>query len=383
MDRNLLPKKVCGRSQRHPGCSYAKNPQSWNVYSKENIARVKADEAAAAAREAADDERMQEYDAARRAAILRGQTPPPFPEKTSTNDATWKGDRHGRAHDGKRRKLAGEDDTDMDIRLARTAGDEAAAGDKKMLKLRNTASDAPLQDHAGHINLFPVDEKTFKRQKNAEAEKEKERKAKALEDQYTMRFSNAAGKEGLSQPWYSTSQQRQPAKEPKAVVAYDKFGTTNVWGEEDPGRKERQISRLNAADPLYLMQAGVAETARVNAARKKAAQEQERQLREAQATQEKEEKRIRHEKRKRAEYGELEESSKEEHRRGSRGERSSHRHRHHHSGRSREEKEHKSSHRRDRRRSRSLSPDRGDGRHHDRHRDRHHSSRRTSRQDER
>ncbi|OAL45066.1 hypothetical protein IQ07DRAFT_591905 [Pyrenochaeta sp. DS3sAY3a] len=374
MPLNLLPKK------------------SWNVYSKENIARVKADEAAAAAREAADDERMQEYDAARRAALLRGQTPPPFPEPTSTNDATWKGDRHGRAHDGRRRKLAGEDDTDMDIRLAKTAGEEAAAGDTKMLKLRNTASDAPLQDHAGHINLFPVDEKTFKRQKNAEAEKEKERKAKAFEDQYTMRFSNAAGKEGLSKPWYSTSEQRQPAKEPKAAAAYDKFSTTNVWGEEDPGKKERSIARLNATDPLHLMQAGLAETARVDAARKKAAREQERQVREAQATQEREEKRIRHEKRKRAEYGELKESSKEEQRRGSRGERSSHRHRHHHhSGRSREEEEHKSSHRRDRRRTRSRSPDQGDGRHHDRHRDRdhdrhrdgRHSSRRTSRQDER
>ena len=112
---------------------------------------------------------MQAVDAARRAAILRGQTPPPLPEDNKTTK-----DRSGRAdkrdgHDRKRRRLAGEDDTDRDIRLATstTAPKGDIGPDARLLKLRKPTSDAPLTDHAGNINLFPVDLKeAMKREKN-------------------------------------------------------------------------------------------------------------------------------------------------------------------------------------------------------------------------
>ncbi|CCF31962.1 hypothetical protein CH063_00727, partial [Colletotrichum higginsianum] len=52
--------------------------KSWNVYNADNIARVRRDEAAAKAKEEAEEQRMQEVDAERRLAILRGEAPPPL-----------------------------------------------------------------------------------------------------------------------------------------------------------------------------------------------------------------------------------------------------------------------------------------------------------------
>ncbi|KAJ4408597.1 hypothetical protein N0V91_003249 [Didymella pomorum] len=228
--------------------------KSWNVYNAANIARVKADEEAAAAREHAADQRMQELDAERRAAILRGRTPPPEPEEDSLEGGRSRRDRHG--HDKKRRKLRGEDDTDMDIRLAASVtkpkdGDEESA---RVLRLRKPASDAPLTDHAGHIDLFPVDIKeAIKREKNTEAEKEKRNKEQAFEDQYTMRFSNAAGKNGLDQPWYTAQQRTTRAAEDSAVL-YPELENKNVWGNEDPRRKEREQARISSNDPFAFMQ---------------------------------------------------------------------------------------------------------------------------------
>ncbi|KAF3041198.1 hypothetical protein E8E11_004977 [Didymella keratinophila] len=229
--------------------------KSWNVYNPANIARVKADEEAAAAAEHAADQRMQELDAERRAAILRGRTPPPLPEEDNLEDSRSRRDRHG--HDKKRRKLRGEDDTDMDIRLAASATKprDGDAEDTKVLRLRKLASDAPLTDHAGHIDLFPVDIKeAIKHEKNAEAEKEKRKKEQAFEDQYTMRFSNAAGKDGLEQPWYTAQQRTARAAGEESAVLYPALENKNVWGNEDPRRKERELARISSNDPFAFMQ---------------------------------------------------------------------------------------------------------------------------------
>lgn len=51
--------------------------KSWNVYNTDNVERVRCDEAKAAEREELEEQRMQEIDAARRTALLRGETPPP------------------------------------------------------------------------------------------------------------------------------------------------------------------------------------------------------------------------------------------------------------------------------------------------------------------
>ncbi|CBY01949.1 hypothetical protein LEMA_P007360.1 [Plenodomus lingam JN3] len=263
--------------------------KSWNVYNADNIARVKADEAAAAAREAADEQRMQELDAERRAAILRGRTPPPLPESTTSDGRGQRRARDEGGRERKRRKLAGEDDTDMDIRLASKALPKTEEyNEAKILKLRSTLSDAPLTDHAGHIDLFPVDMKeAIKREKNAEVEKEKRKKEKALEDQYTMRLSNAAGKGGISQPWYTADQKSAPtAGKDQELTAYSGFEEKDVWGNEDPRRKERQQARISTSDPFALMQKAQAQLQRSKLDKKKWAEERDRELRELRATQE-------------------------------------------------------------------------------------------------
>jgi hypothetical protein len=314
---------------------------------------------------------MQELDAQRRAAILRGQTPPPLPEEASTThlDARESRDRDERGHGRKRRRLAGEDDTDMDMRLAKsiTAPGDDDKHDAHIFKLRSTASDAPLQDHAGHIDLFPVDmNEVLKREKNAEAEREKRKKEKALEDQYTMRFSNAAGRGGTEQPWY-TAQQRPPrdkGKLPDAAqdtAAYEGFVNKDVWGNEDPRRKEREQARISSSDPFAFMQQAQAQLKKAKRDKKLWVEERNRELQELRATQEQEDDGSRSHKRKRRDH--YDENDR------TRRSTTSSRHKHHRRSRShsRDRHDHKSSRRSERRPSRSRSGERG--RHRHEHRD--------------
>lgn len=226
---------------------------------------------------------MQELDAERRAAILRGRTPPPLPDGVDAEDGKRKRDRDG-GHDRKRRKLKGEDDTDADIRLAasmtKPRGDDE--DDAKVLKLRKPASDAPLTDHAGHIDLFPVDMKeSLKREKNAEAEKEKRKKEQAFEDQYTMRFSNAAGRDGLGKPWY-TAQHNAGRVTDDSTQALDYPGLENkdVWGNEDPRRREREQARISSNDPFAFMQKAQTQLKKSKEDKKKWADDRKRELKE-------------------------------------------------------------------------------------------------------
>jgi hypothetical protein len=343
--------------------------KSWNVYNSDNIARVKADEAAAAAREAAHDQRMQELDAERRAAILRGRTPPPLPQEPPTKVPTSRrtGDTDERGRDRKRRKLAGEDDTDMDIRVAKsiTARPKDETEDVRVLKLRSTATDAPLQDHAGHIDLFPLDMKdAIKRERNAEAEKEKRKKEKAIEDQYTMRFSNAAGKGGVDRPWYAAVQKpvQDTAKQDAAI--YEGFVNKDVWGNEDPRRKDREQARISTNDPFAFMQKAQAQLKKSKQDRKQWAEERDRELRELRSAQEREERRTRHLKRKRREVDDDEPRTSKDARSSSH---QKYRHRSRSRSRSRDRHEHRSSHR-DKRQTHVKSRDRDGDRL--RHRDR-------------
>ncbi|RMZ66132.1 homocitrate synthase [Pyrenophora seminiperda CCB06] len=279
--------------------------KSWNVYNADNIARVKADEAAALAREQADEQRMQELDAERRAAILRGQTPPPLPEEVPKQEDGWRSakDRHEGGREKKRRKLAGEDDTDMDIRLAKsiTVTRDDDQDQTKVLKLRSTANDAPLEDHAGNINLFPVDMKdAIKRERNAEAEEEKRKKERALEDQYTMRFANAAGKAGLDQPWYTAQQNlSQDVAKGRDLADYEGFVSKDVWGNDDPRRKEREHARISTKDPFAFMQKAQAQLKKSKQDKKRWTEERDRELKELRAAQEQDDRQSRHHKRER------------------------------------------------------------------------------------
>ena len=208
---------------------------------------------------------MQEVDAERRIQILRGERAPSLsptvpspptaisqPESHRLSEAEIDIRRHR-----KRRRIAGEDDTDRDIRYAR---EEAAHHDAKRDGLlsshregRKRDEHVSITDSTGHINLFTeVMTRNRRANKNAEAEAEKHKEKQAFEDQYTMRFSNAAGFKDSAgpTPWYSTGSREEP-KAPNAMR------NTDVWGNEDPLRKQREKARIDANDPLAAIKAGV------------------------------------------------------------------------------------------------------------------------------
>ncbi|KAF7136871.1 hypothetical protein CNMCM5793_006486 [Aspergillus hiratsukae] len=246
--------------------------KSWNVYNPENIARVRRDEGQAKAREEEEERRMQEIDAERRIQILRGgrpSTPPPPPSAPSdTRRDRPHGEDAGRYR--KRRRLAGENDTDRDIRLAREDA-ELMLAKREELAVSKT-SDAPLLDSTGHINLFPSEAAQKPAEKNREAEKEAADKNRSYEDQYTMRFSNAAGyrQSAGQRPWYSSSSHD--------ALAPDAMPEKDVWGNEDPMRQERERARVDANDPLAAIKRGVRQLKSVELERKKWNQERKREL---------------------------------------------------------------------------------------------------------
>ncbi|GKZ30925.1 hypothetical protein AbraIFM66950_010662 [Aspergillus brasiliensis] len=253
--------------------------KSWNVYNPANIERVRRDEAQAKAQEEEEERLMQEADAERRIQILRGErpsTPPPPPPVSSARPPDRKSHTEDAGRFRKRRRLAGEDDTDRDIRYAQE--DAQLALDRREQQAAARSSDAPLHDSTGHIDLFPSEEKRKPAEKNAEAEKETKEKRRELEDQYTMRFSNAAGfRQSVSQdPWYSSSKREGAATE--------SMPSKDVWGNEDPLRREREKARMDASDPLAAMRKGVRQLKTVEQERKRWNEERSRELEALKAT---------------------------------------------------------------------------------------------------
>lgn len=279
---------------------------------------------------------MQEVDAERRIKILRGEEPSPPPPPPSPPSVTphekLRGEEPGRHR--KRRRIAGENDTDRDIRWAQEDAAQALARREKQNVSRS--SDAPLIDSTGHLNLFPSESAQKPVEKNAEAEAEAADKNRRYEDQYTMRFSNAAGfrQSAGQKPWYSSS--RSDVMAPEAIPGKD------VWGNEDPMRREREAARMDANDPLAAMKKGVRQLKSVELERKKWNEERSRELEALKAD---ERRHSRHRRRRRSDDSldgfKLDASSND--RENDRHLRSSHRHHRHH-----REKSHDRSGRRDR-----------------------------------
>ncbi|KAI5458574.1 hypothetical protein BGZ63DRAFT_49231 [Mariannaea sp. PMI_226] len=255
--------------------------KSWNVYNADNIARVRRDEAAAKAAEGAEEQRMQEVDAQRRLAILRGEVPPPIEDDKPTEAIDPPSRPRGAQPNSHRRKRkrADEDDTDFELRIAKERNELTATG---LDVERKATSSAPITDHAGHIDLFGDEKLRAHAEKNEEAERDAKKKKESLEDQYTMRFSNAGGKNGISKPWYSQSDSN--ALEPMMK---------NVWGNDDPDRKERDTRRIVASDPLAMMKQGASKVRELKKERKQFLEEQAEQLRQLRREERKREKRQR------------------------------------------------------------------------------------------
>ncbi|KAG6041944.1 hypothetical protein E4U41_000059 [Claviceps citrina] len=248
--------------------------KSWNVYNADNIARVRRDEAAARAAEEAEEQRMQEIDAQRRLAILRGEQPlPPAATEEKVDDAAaTKQERSGvgSGRPRRKRKREGEDDTDFELRLARErTGAVAATSSAPEARPKKPSSSAPIVDDRGHFDLFGDEKTRAHAEKNEEAEREAREKKRAYEDQYTMRLANAAGKDGVKEPWYSRAgaadEQVQPLRD--------------IWGKEDPRRKQRDAARIAASDPLAMMKKGASRVRELKEERRKVQEERDEDLR--------------------------------------------------------------------------------------------------------
>lgn len=235
--------------------------KSWNVYNPAAIARVRQDEADAQAREEAAEQRMQEQDAERRIALLRGEIPPALPEPEPEEEHTGKRRReHAEGRQRKRRRLRGEDETDMEMRLAREDV-EAASSARQKLDMRDGGRKSKrdgsphLVDGEGHIQLFSEPRERDGRKgsgKDDEAEDKRVRKQQREQDKVTMRFSNAAGYgKGTQKLWYAAGERGKPAASAMPLADVQEM---DVWGNEDPRRKEREQNRISSSDPFAAMQ---------------------------------------------------------------------------------------------------------------------------------
>lgn len=248
---------------------------------------------------------MQEADSARRLAILRGETPPPLPEAEPEIDPSDKKfarrDRDSASgFSSRKRKRAGEDDTDFEMRLVR---ERAEAGDKagKELGPKKETKSVEIVGKDGHINLVGAPVESGE-QKNEEQEREKERKKREMEDQYTMRFSNAAGRDGFStgDPWYARPDSRSrkagtATKEELDAEMGMEASTKNVWGRDDPQRKARETQRLTSNDPLAMMKMGARKVREIEKERRKEDEEREQELQDLRRDERRREKRRRKE----------------------------------------------------------------------------------------
>lgn len=285
---------------------------------------------------------MQEVDAERRIKQLRGNKVDPLPPPVAEEPEHKQTRRDEPGRERKRRRIAGEDDTDRDIRFARE--DNALVPAKAELQLKSKkSSDAPITDHKGHINLFPVEGSKRHVPKNAEVEAEKAKKQKEFEDQYTMRFSNAAGfKQVVGQkPWYHTISANEEKNHETEIPSED------VWGNEDLRRKEREKIRMAADDPLAAIQKGVAGVREAEKERKKWKEEKDQEIRELEESE-----RRRRKKRRGRDEDDLEGFSLDDHRSHRRRSRETQRHR----SRSGERSRHRSHHHRPKSLKESLRP---------------------------
>lgn len=241
---------------------------------------------------------MQEIDAQIRLAILRGETPPSIEDAEPPEAEVQPARGALQSSSRRKRKRPDEDDTDFELRMARERNDMTVA---RIEPDRKVTSSAPIVDHAGHIDLFGDEKARAHAEKNEDAEKEAKKKKQSYEDQYMMRFSNAAGREGLTRPWYSQSDAPAPDRSAK-----------DVWGNEDSRRKERDTRRVVSNDPLAMMKQGASKVRELKQERKRFQQERAEELKQLRRDERYEEKRRRRHDRKDRETGGRRDGSREE-----------------------------------------------------------------------
>jgi len=249
--------------------------KSWNVYNASAIAKVRADEARSAAREEAQNELELTYQADVRLALLGGLPEPPRPAELDIDvEAEYESGRRrepterlGREERQRKRKRVGEDDTDMELRIAKEEMDgrekRAVVGRRSEggREERKEKHSLPLVGKDGHIQLFapasPSGPAHDARQQNPEEVLRK--KQQEEREGGAMRFDAAGGNRSnpARTPWYAGR-----ASEVAGLKSFDdeKNGEPceaigkDAWGNEDAGRKSRDAMRMSTADPMAMMQ---------------------------------------------------------------------------------------------------------------------------------
>jgi hypothetical protein len=223
---------------------------------------------------------MQEDDANRRMKILRGEVPAPLQIANEPHDDKESESRPSiSGRERKKRKRAGENDTEFEMRVAKEA--RVSSNSESQLVLRRSTTDGSLTDATGHIDLFPDDRPKPIDEKKLAADKDVAKRKQEYEKDYTVKFSDAAGfKVGLESPWYSSRTRRTDEEE---LVMPSK----DIWGNEDPRRKEREAARIVSNDPLAMMHQGAAKVRQVEKERKQWKAERDKEMLESMRANEK------------------------------------------------------------------------------------------------
>lgn len=203
------------------------------MYGQENIARVRRDEAEARHRQAEEERRARAVESSGRLAALRGTV-----EETYNKSYQL----------AKRERPSADNDSERDLQLVK--------------RLRKD-TEAPLFDANGSIDLAAV--------KRPERDSDAKRQGTQNETQ-GMRLVDAAGYGvQVKEPWYSSH-----LSEPQSVQESGR----DVWGNDDPRRKDREQQRVNANDPLAAMKRGVKQLREAEAERTAWKAQRERDLNE-------------------------------------------------------------------------------------------------------
>lgn len=224
--------------------------KSWNVYNPAAIARVRRDEAEARTRQAENEKHLRDNEAEDRLARLR----------RTRGDAGNLNDHSPHLHETPRRKrkLPGEDDTDREIRLARQSQSQS--------HLASDDASVALFNRDGHIDL--VQDKP-----NSSQVGDKSQVRKPGPDELGVKLIDATGRQpGSAKPWYSST--TSDGGYAQQTVSKD------VWGNEDAGRIQRDMRRIDASDPLAAIKRGVKQLREAETRREEWKSQRERGLNE-------------------------------------------------------------------------------------------------------
>ena len=236
--------------------------KSWNVYNTENIARVRRDEAAARAKNEVEQRRISEVNGEARLTNLRTEVRIGSTLNEPVDDLLV--DDGSQQRRQKRRKLAGEDDTDQDIRLARS---QLATRPNPYIGSRS--KEDALINEGGNISLFP--EPLLAKPNHDSSRTTGQRSTREdPQDQLTRDLEKRQKSKAGDVPWYSVPDTESRMKSTE--------NGKDVWGNEDSGRQHRDQVRIDIADPLSFMKKGVKQLKETEQRRKDWMQQRERDL---------------------------------------------------------------------------------------------------------